>query len=124
MPVNKLTIESATETAVHTSTPVSVSGITGDYTIKLFVSAMAPQMYDGSVRLAIEESSNGTTWLPLVVWNFSSFAIPIEGELVSWRKREAAGTDLAGTRGAELRVNVQELNGSSPSITYNAWIEY
>ena len=78
----------------------------------------------GAARVAVEESSGGA-WLPLWVMNFSgSKSLPLEGELVSWRKREAADTDLAGTAGAQLRVNVAELNGASPSITYNCWVEY
>jgi hypothetical protein len=125
MPINRLTIESATETAAHISTPVSVASITGDYTIKLLVSNITPAYWNGgSARIAIEES-NGGAWFPLVVWNFSgSTVLPPEGQRVSWRKREAAGTDLAGTAGAELRVNLSELNGTSPSITYNATVEY
>ena len=122
MPVNRLTIESATETTTHQGAGVSVSGITGDYTIKLLVTATTAE-----ARIVIEESSDGVNWKPLSIWNFAPGTLPVEGEMVSFRKRQAAGTDLAGTDGAELRLNLLELNPVyelSPSITYDAWVEY
>jgi len=121
MPINRLTIESAAVTGTHTSTPVAVGTITGDYTIKLFVSAMTL----ANARIQIEESADSfSTAKPLVVWNFQG-PVPLEGLEVSFRKREAAGSDLFGTAGAEARVNVVELNGYAPvSATYDAWIEY
>ena len=120
MPVNRLTIESATQTATHTSTPVNISGISGDCTIKLIVKNLS-----GSARIQIEESTNGfSTSLPLMVSNWNGGSIPVEGELISWRRREACGTSLFGATSAELRLNLIELNGLLPTITYNAYIEY
>lgn len=119
MPVNRLTIESNTVTAAHQSAGVSVAAITGDYTVKLFIQSLT-----GGARVVIEESVNAfSTTYELAVFS-SQGSLPPEGVMVSFRKREAAGTDLAGTAGAVLRVNVQELTGGSPSITYNAYVEY
>ena len=51
MPVNRLTIEAATVTSAHQSAGVAVGTITGDYTIKIHITAFADP--SGSARIAI-----------------------------------------------------------------------
>jgi hypothetical protein len=124
VPINKLLIESATETGVHISTPVSVANITGDFTLKIYVSALT-----ASVRFAIEESTNSfSTVGSLWTQNLWGNPIPVEGMLLSFAgRRESAGTTIVGQPNSELRFNLVELTPSyefAGGITYNAWIEY
>lgn len=124
MPVNKLTLASGTVTGPGAQPGLAVGSITGDYTVKLFISSFSEP--GANARIAIEEAASNA-FSPaeqLVVWNFNGGSLPTEGVMVSFRKREAAGTDLAGEAGSYLRVNVQELAGYIPSLTYDAWIEY
>lgn len=123
MPVNRLSLGSGTITSAGAQTGVAVGSITGDYTIKLLITSFLA----GTARIAIEEATSNA-FSPaeqLVVWNFPGGFNNPEGQIVSFRKREAAGTDLFGTPGAFARLNLQELNGyGSPSIAYDAWIEF
>jgi hypothetical protein len=124
VPINKLQLVTpeTTVTSAGALSPVSVASITGDYTIKLYISSFTG-LY-GNARVAVEESVNAfSNTYELWVQNVVS-AVPVEGVLLSYRKREAAGTDLVGTESSELRVNVQELNAMSPSLTFSAWVEY
>jgi hypothetical protein len=127
LPVNKLSLASGTFTSSGPQTGVAVGTITGDYTIKFSLSAFA----GANARIVIEEDVSNAFSTPKSLWvqnfngnYFGANPLPPEGITVSFRKRDAAGTDLVGTSGAYARVNVQELNGSSPSLTFNAWLEY
>ena len=127
MPINKLTIASGTATTAGAQSGVAVGSITGDYTIKFFVESFP--LPDAGARIAVEESVDDTFASPKQLWVFNFIGgsgAPVEGSLISFRKREAAGTDLLGTAGAYLRLNVQELNGTVGlvSISYDCWIEY
>jgi hypothetical protein len=125
MPVNKLTIATGTSVTSAGAQPgVAVGAITGDYTVKLHVPSFADP--SGSVRIAIEESTSNA-FSPaeqLAVFNVAGGFNNVEGISLSFRKYQGAGTDLPGEAGSYLRVNIQELNGFVPSLTYNAWIEY
>jgi len=131
MPVNRKTISSGTATGTFQSAGVGVADVSGDWTIKCLVSAFstAPGPTPGNARLVVEESADEfATVTALAVLDFVG-TLPPEGQVVSVRKREFTGTSLIGkTNGmtaAEVRVNIAEVNGSSPvALTYNAWIEY
>ncbi|MFZ0339568.1 MAG: hypothetical protein WAL45_16145 [Terracidiphilus sp.] len=122
MPINKLYLANGlTVTSAGAQAGVAVGTITGDYTVKLWITALS-----AFARIAIEEATSNA-FSPaeqLAVWNFSPGFNNPEGVMVSFRKREGAGTDIVGEAGTFVRVNVQELNAYLPSATFTCWIEY
>jgi len=124
MPIQKLTLASGTATAPGTSTPVAIGTLTGDWTLFLNLATFADPT--ATARFVIEEATSSAFSSPLglAVFNLAGGFNNAGGVTVSFRKREAAGSDLFGTSGAYARLNIQELNGFLPSVTYNCWIEY
>ena len=121
MPITRNTLlAKTTQTAATANAGVSVSGITGDFTIKLRVDSITP---GASAKIQIEETTNGFTTTYTVFKQDFVNALPPEGTTVSYRKYQSETTSLAGQAGAQFRVNLIELNGTSPSITYEAWLE-
>lgn len=122
MPINKLQLitPGTTLTSAGAQSGVSVSNITGDFTVKIYVSALLANM-----RVAVEETVNSfSTVGQLWVQNLQG-PVPIEGVLLSFAgRRESAGTTVVGEANSQLRVNVQELNSYVPSVTLSAWVEY
>jgi hypothetical protein len=122
MPITRTTLlAKTTQTAATANAGVDVSGITGDFTIKIRVDALSPNA--GSAKIQIEESTNSFTNAYTVFKQDFLGGLPPEGVTVSYRKYQSETTSLAGTASAKFRVNLIELNGTSPSITYEAWIE-
>ena len=124
MPINKLNLASGTVTSAGAETGVAVGSITGDYTVKLlFTKFIDPS---ASARIAIEECTDNLFAAPrqLAVFNISGGFNNVEGVMLSFKKRDACGTDLFGTAGAYARLNFQELNGFSPSLSYESWVEF
>lgn len=127
MPVNKLTVFSGTITSTGAQTPVNTNGVTGDYTVKLLISAQYKAFVYGSLpmRIGLEDSTNSFSSVgTLCTLNVDAMSLPLEGLSWSFRKRDFGGLDVAGEVGAAMRLNVEVLLGMSPSVTIDAWIEF
>ena len=110
----------STGTAVG-GTQLDISGITGDWTLKLEVLAVN----DGNtVRFGFQDSVDAFT-TPL-----AGPTIALSGKLTSSAPRcfEFTKRDFpdlrCGVASAVLRLNILNFTGASKSVTYQAWIEY
>jgi hypothetical protein len=115
---------SVTKTAVFTGSGVDISGITGDFTLHLRVSALSATDL-AKVAFCFEDSVDAFTGkIARATQNFQGTLGQTYNQqdvVVSWRKRELKGI-RAGVSSAVLRLNVVDLQGTSPSVTYEAWI--
>lgn len=112
-----------TATTAGNGTGVDVSGLAAGYwTLKLKIDALSPNA--GTVRFQFTDS----------VDNFSSDKLA--GPTVSCLGGEASNNPKTysfnqydfpdfriGTASAKVRVDLTAINGTSPSVTYEAWIE-
>lgn len=121
MPINTLSIESATQTGAHQSAGVDVSGLTGDWTLKLQVLSLTAAKH---ARIVFEESvDNFTTVFPVAEFNFLGPYQDPNGSQVSFKKRDAAGGSKFGVASGKVRLNLIQIDGSA-TIVYNAGVVY
>jgi hypothetical protein len=109
-----------TVTATGPTTSASVAGITGDWTLTVHVVALSAGGLQPGARIVIEESVNAfATSVPVAVLDI---AVPVTGSAIgTWRQYQIAMSKV-GQAGALWRANVYYLNGISPSLTFEAWI--
>lgn len=122
MATNTIVQAKVTKTAAFVgTTEIDISGITGDWTLVLEVSALAAS---NVARFSFQDT----------VDNFSNFldgpSVSFSGETtsqgprrVTFQKHDFPALRF-GTASAELRLSLTEIKGgSSQSVTYSAWIE-
>lgn len=110
--------------AVTPTGGLDISGISGDYTIHVRVQNLSSASGTPQADIVLEDSVNAFTAIVQVA------AVNVQGTIdskteqhYSFRKYQLP-TLRAGTASAVLRVNVQKLNGTTPALTLDAWIEY
>lgn len=125
MTIGDITTGAQTVTATGAVTPTAgldVSGITGDYTVHVMVSALSASSGTPTATIQLEDTVNAfTAVLPVAVKEVQG-TIGQE-QYFSWRKYELPNL-RAGTASAKLRANIMSIGGSTPSLTLHSWIEY
>ena len=121
--IGAITTGVQTVTATGAVTPTAgldVSGVTGDFTIKVQVQS---QTRAKNFQIQIEESTNAFTAVlaDMVVGAQGTISKDFD-KCWSIRKYQIPGTSI-GTTGAVLRANVTELDSAS-TLKLRAWIEY
>jgi len=107
--------------AVTPTAGLSVAALTGDYTLAIEVDNLTA---GATARLQIEDTTNAFTGAnALLVWDVTG---QVEAQVQSikktWRKYELPDSKF-GVSGGAFRLNVTQLNGTSPSLTVHSWIE-
>ena len=106
--------------AVTPTTGLDVSGITGDWTIKVEIPANTAGK---KARLVIESSANGfTASVPELIVDISDKTLAASDRVFSVRKYERPSHGL-GVTSAVLRARVDKID-SGNSLSVQAWIEY
>lgn len=126
MSISAITTGSQTVTStgpVTATTGLAISGVSGDCTVHVRVQGLSAASGTPQANIQLEDSVNGFT---AVVANK---VIEVQGTIVSaaeqhyiFRKYELP-TVRFGTSNAVLRANVTVLNGTTPSLTMDAWLE-
>src|SRR6202012_1640595 len=106
---------------VTPTTGLSVASNAGDYTLAIEVTNLTA---GATARLQLEDTTNAFTGAnALAVWDITG---QVESGAQSlkktWRKYELPDSKFDVASGA-IRLNVTQLNGTSPSLTVHAWIE-
>ena len=106
--------------AVTPTTGLDVSGVTGDFTLKVEVQSNTAAK---GFQIQLEESTNAFTAAvaDMVVGGKGAVGSAYD-KIWSIRKYQIPGTSI-GTSGAVLRANVTMLD-SADSLKLRAWIEY
>ncbi len=108
-------------TGLSVATLPAVTTPASSYTIAVEVTALTA---GATARIQIEDSTNAfTAATALAVWD-------IAGEVVdggrsikkTWRAYELPDSKIDASSGV-IRLNVTDLNGTSPSLSLHAWIE-
>jgi len=102
------------------ATGLNISALTGDYTLEITVQALSAASGDSAARVVLEDTVNAfTAAIPVV-------EVAVQGPITMPRTylfRSDEAPDLRiGTANASLRLNVYELDGTSPSITVHGAI--
>lgn len=126
MSISAITTAAQTVTAtgaVTATTGLDISGITGDCTVHLRVQALSTASGTPKCAIQLEDSVNGfTAALPVALAQVQG-TVDTKSEVhFSWRKYQLP-TARFGTTSAVLRVNVETLGGTTPSLTLDAWLE-
>ena len=119
-----LTTDPQTLTAAGPAAPTTgfaISGLSGDYTLEITVSSLTAAT--GSVpkaRIVLEDTVNGfTNAVPVVEINIQG---PLNVPVTHLFRSDEAPDLRIGVASAMLRLNVYELDGTSPSITVHGAI--
>ena len=122
MPITRTTLQAlTTQTGPFTGSAVDVSGITGDFTIKLRVDALTA---GNSARLIFEESvDNFTTVIETGAGLNTATGLTSgpEGVTVSFKRRDFGSLSKIGAPNGKLRIRLAAIDGGS--ITYESWSE-
>lgn len=112
-----------TKTAAFTGSGIDVSGITGDWTIKLQLENATNSGGTPSVRFVFEDTVND--WTASLAGPSISFKGKIEEQydkVKSWKKQDFPDLRL-GTADAQLRLKLSTAVAGD-SIIYRSWLEY
>jgi hypothetical protein len=106
---------------VTPTTGLSVATNAGDYTLAIEVTNLTA---GATARIQIEDTTNAFTGVnALAVWDITGQVESGSQSIKNtWRKYQLPDSKFDVSSGA-IRVNVTQLNGSSPSLTLHAWIE-
>jgi len=106
--------------AVTPTTGLDISGIAGDATIKVRVTALTAAK---KARIQLEDSVNAfTAVIPVAVADVKGEIVNTREVVYSFRKHMIPSCRF-GTGSAVLRVNVTQIDGSA-SLSLHAWVEY
>ena len=112
-----------TKTAAFTGSGVDISGITGDWTLKLNMSNLADSSTTPIVRFAFEDTVNDyTASLAGPTVSFKGAIAKSYDKVKSFKKQDFPDLRL-GTGSAQLRLKLSNIE-SGGSCTYRAWLEY
>src|SRR5579872_443582 len=109
-----------TQTAPFSGAWIDVSGITGDFILKIRVHALTQ---GNNCQFLIEESPDGTT----VVETGLGLSIgggtwpPAEGLCVSFRRRDLGNLSKFGVTGGKARLRLDQIDGGQ--VQYESWLE-
>ncbi len=113
-----LTTDPQTLTAAGPAAPTTgldISGLSGDYTLEITVLALSSASGTPQARVVIEDTVNAfTNAVPVAEMNLQG---PVTMPVTHLIRSDEAPSLRIGTASAKLRVNVQMLNGGTPSIT-------
>lgn len=123
MTPTSLTTDPQTLTATGPAAPttgLAISGLSGDYTLEITVQALTAASGTPLARVVLEDTVNGfTNAIPV-------FEVNVEGPIsvpVTYLVRDDEAPALRiGVANAMLRLNVYDLEGTSPSITVHGAI--
>lgn len=112
-----------TKTAAFSGSGVDISGITGDWTLKINVSSMSDSSTNTpQVRLVFEDSVNQyTAYLGGPAVSFKGALFPASDKVHSFKKQDFPDLRL-GVTSALLRLTLSNIEATG-SVTYRAWIE-
>ena len=114
-----------TKTATFTGTAIDVSGITGDWTLKLQVQAMSDAVAATVPMVRIGFSDTVNDWTASIAGPAISFKGTLAAsydKVKSFKKQDFPDLRL-GTGSAQLRMNQLNIE-SGGSVTYRSWLEY
>jgi hypothetical protein len=110
-----------TKTATFNGSGVDVSGISGDWTLVLDVQTVVG---DTAVRFGFQDTVDAfTTPLAGPTVSVSGAVALANSRRFTFKKYDFPGL-RCGTASAQLRLAVLAITGTSPSVTYQAWLEY
>ncbi len=98
------------------ATPVDVSGIVGDFTISVSMTALNATSGVPGVRVVLEESTNSfSTASPLAVFDFSG-PVSAAGPKGQTVRAYTVNQTKIGTAGALIRANVYSLTNTTSGV--------
>lgn len=108
------------KTAAFTGSGIDISGITGDWTIKLQVESLTSAK---NARFSFEDTVNDyTASLTGPTVSFKGALAVSYDKVKSFKKQDFPSLRL-GTGSAQLRLKLAELDGSATCV-FRAWLEY
>jgi hypothetical protein len=116
-------VDSQTKTAAFTGAGIDISGITGDWTLKINVQSLADASTTPVVRLSFEDTVNDyTASLAGPTVSFKGALSNNADKVKSFKKQDFPDLRL-GTSSAQLRLKLSNIE-SGGSCNYRAWLEY
>lgn len=117
-------VDSQTKTAAFTGAGIDISGITGDWTLKINVQSMTDSgASTPQVRFAFEDTvTDYTASLAGPTVSFKGSLSNNADKVKSFKKQDFPDLRL-GTSAAQLRLKLAAIE-SGGSCTYRAWLEY
>ncbi len=123
MQPTSLTTDPQTLTAAGPAAPTTgfaISGLSGDYTLEITVQALSSASGTPKARVVLEDTVNGfTNAVPVVEMNVQG---PLNVPITHLFRSDEVPSLRIGVASAMLRLNVYELDGTSPSITVHGAI--
>jgi len=123
MQATTLTTDPLTLTAAGPAAPTTgldISGLSGDYTLEITVQALSSVSGTPKARVVLEDTVNAfTNAFAVVEMNVQG---PITVPITHLFRSDEAPSLRLGTTSAKLRLNVYELDGTTPSITVHGAI--
>lgn len=115
---------SVTKTTTFAGAGVDVSGVGAAWTFKIHIKSFSPNT--GSVRLVLEDTVNNfTAYLAASSFSFLGGLASANDKVHSVKAQDFPSlANSIGQSGGQLRLRLSEITGSSPSVTYDAWLEY
>lgn len=118
------TVDAQTKTAAFTGASIDISGITGDWTLKMNVQSLTTS--DGStplVRFEFDDSVNDfTASLAGPTCAFKGALGLSFDKVKSWKKQDFPDLRL-GTSGASMKLKLANISANT-TCEYQAWLEY
>ncbi len=122
MTIGAITTGVQTVTASGAVTPTAgldISGITGDWTVKVEVQSLTAAKKS---KIQIETSTDSTNWTALTIVDVSGQVTSAADKVYSTRKMSNPSAPF-GTSGGVCRANVLSID-SGASLSLRAWVEY
>ena len=108
------------KTAAFTGTGIDVSGITGDWTVKLQIESLTAAK---QARFAFEDTVNDyTASLAGPTFSFKGSLTSSADKVKSFKKADFPSLRL-GTASAQLRLKCSEMDSACTGV-WRAWLEY
>ena len=119
LPIQALT----TQTAAFTGSGVSISGITGDWTLKLQIASLTDTATTPSIRLQFTDTVNAfTSTLAGPTFSLQGALSNSADVVFSWKKKDFPDLRF-GVSSAQLRMDLTNID-STATIAYHGWVEY
>jgi hypothetical protein len=117
-------IDSQTKTAAFVGSGISISGITGAWTLKLNMQSLSSS--DGStpiVRFEFDDSVNSfTASIAGPTCSFQGANSSMSDQVKSWKQQDFPDLRF-GVSDAQIRLQVSDLSPNA-TVVYRAWLEY
>ncbi len=115
-----------TKTAAFDGTGLDVSGLSGDFTLKLHVSNMSSASATPTAAFCFEYVAAADFTTPYYAWCVQVDKTSASADKV-WSIKSSSLPDVValswGQTNGKIRLSLIRIGGTTPTVTYDAWLE-